>query len=432
MKLRNKLLILGLAATLAFPFTAMAEDASSAAPDASQNSAKTIVTQDGVLKITSPLDNDSWSVIQDDKNWFAMSDGTDIITANHYANGEAIPAAEIADSNFVQIYQVHYSTNNEIFVVTGKVTVAGDMPYVRNSVDSFEVLQYDTKTAVAPAAPAPEPQSTYDIAAIGATMYCTTPDGVHVRADHSIDSAVIGEIGYQQSVYVNGSVTKDGADTGWYQIQYGNGIGYVWAEWFDTNQPPADPVPTGDTMIVYSYDGSDSRQIYMYTDGIWRDDSGNTYSGDMSAEVQCSDGTVWYQSPMGPSQTGDSMTIYSYDGSETREIYMYTDGVWRDDNGNTYSGGMSAEVQCSDGTVWYESPMGPVPTGDSMTIYSYDGSMAKEIYHYSDGTWMDDDGVVYTSNGRSAEIDGSDGSVWYESPIGGPDDDEKPNLLMGG
>ncbi len=36
---------------------------------------------------------------------------------------------------------------------------------------------------------------------------------------------------------------------------------------------------------------------------------------------------------------------------------MYTDGVWRDDDGITYSGGMSAEVDGSDGSVWYESPM---------------------------------------------------------------------------
>ena len=47
----------------------------------------------------------------------------------------------------------------------------------------------------------------------------------------------------------------------------------------------------------------------------------------------------------------------SYDGSESKEIYMYTDGVWRDDDGITYSGGMSAEVDGSDGSVWYESPM---------------------------------------------------------------------------
>ena len=36
---------------------------------------------------------------------------------------------------------------------------------------------------------------------------------------------------------------------------------------------------------------------------------------------------------------------------------MYTDGIWRDEDGITYSGGMSAEIDGSDGSVWYESPM---------------------------------------------------------------------------
>ena len=40
------------------------------------------------------------------------------------------------------------------------------------------------------------------------------------------------------AVYVIGDVTRDGVDTGWYQIQYGNGVGYVWEDWFDVNQFP--------------------------------------------------------------------------------------------------------------------------------------------------------------------------------------------------
>lgn len=358
MKIRNKLLVLSLAAVLAFPLTAMAaEDTSGSAQaplepvDIMQDGTKVFETEDGVLKMAAPTDNDKWSVIADDQNWFAMSDGTDTITVDHYANGDSLPAPAIADDTFVQIYEIYYSTNNEVFVVTGKVTVADDMPYVKDAVNSFEVLKYDTKK------PAPTPQPVYDVKAIGATMYCTTTDGVHVRADHSIDSDVIGGISYGEAVYVIGDVTKDGVDTGWYQIQFGNGVGYVWEEWFDVNEPPAEPVRTGESMTIYSYDGSETREIYMYSDGIWRDDNGITYKGGMSAEVDASDGTVWYESPMEPTPTGDSMTIYSYDGSETREIYMYSDGIWRDDDGITYTGGMSAEIDGSDGSVWYESPM---------------------------------------------------------------------------
>ena len=301
MKTGNKFLILCLAATLALPFTALAgEDTSGAAQAPAepvaviQDGPKIFETQDGVLEMAAPTDNDNWCVIQDDQNWFAMSDGTDTITVDHYSNGDTLPAPEIADDTFVQIYQVYYSTDNEVFIVTGKVTVEGDMPYVKDSVNSFKVLKYDTLTPT----PAPEPQPVYDIKAIGATMYCTTPDGVHVRADHSMDAAVIGGISYREAVYVIGDVTKDGVDTGWYQIQFGNDVAYVWEDWFDVNQPPADPVRTGDTMTIYSYDGSMSKEIYFYTDGVWRDEDGITYSAGMSAEVDGSDGSVWYESPM--------------------------------------------------------------------------------------------------------------------------------------
>ena len=54
---------------------------------------------------------------------------------------------------------------------------------------------------------------------------------------------------------------------------------------------------------------------------------------------------------------GYVMVIYSADGSMSKDIYFYTDGVWRDDAGITYSGGMSAEIDGSDGSVWYESAM---------------------------------------------------------------------------
>ena len=352
---------MGLAVLLVFPCTAMAaEDTSeSVQPQAEtvgdeNNEAKVYETQDGVLEIAAPTDNDKWSVIQDDSHWFTMSDGTDIITADHYANGDNISAPVFADDTYVKIYQTYYSTENEVFVITGKVTVDDDMPYVKESVNSFKVLKYDTKKKNDTQDPV------YALQGIGATMYCTAEDGVQVRTGCSTDSGVLGGIAFGEAVYVNGEMTKDGAGTGWYQIQYGNGVAYVWKDWFDVNQPAADPVRTGDVMTIYSADGSMTKDIYFYTDGTWRDDAGVIYSGGRSAEVDGSDGSVWYESPPEPEEptpTGDVMTIYSADGSMTKDIYFYTDGTWRDDAGVIYSGGRSAEVDGSDGSVWYESPM---------------------------------------------------------------------------
>lgn len=427
MKIRNKLLVLGLTAVMAFQVTTMAQETADQAqapaapavtaadasnPEAAQTAGRKIyATEDGVLSIAAPVDDDNWAVIPDDQNWFALSDGIDTITVDHYSNGEDLPGHTIAEDPFVQIYEVCYSTENEIFIVTGKVTYAEDIPYIRDSVNSFQVLQYDTKQAVTtqpdpqPAPqpdPQPAPQPVYDVTPIEATMWCTSPDGVHVRSYASLDADIIGGISYGDEVYVIGDVTFDGSDSGWLEISFGDGVGYVYEDWFAYEEPD-DPEPTGDEKTIYSYDGSETREIYFYTDGIWRDDDGNTYRGGMSAEIDCSDGTVWYEWPFDPYRTGDEISLYGADGTYNREIYLYSDDQWRDDNGVIFSYFRDHEWDGMNQTILYDIPNpfdDPEPTGETMDLWREKNGELCEAYLYTDGTWRDEYGYVLTYFGN--------------------------------
>jgi len=426
MKLTSKLMAFFLILVFSFSLTAMAAETAEPAQApadpaaATDNDAKIFETSDGVLSIEAPRDNDKWTVIPDDQKWFVMSDGTDTITVDYYSNGDTLPAVALAKDTFVQVYQVFYSTKNEVFVVTGEVTIAEDMPYVRDAVNSFQVLKYDTKQAVQP-----QPEANYGIREIGSDMYCITPDGVNVRESYSTGSKTIGGISYKEKVFVIGEVTKDGTDTGWLKIQYGDGEGYVFDEWFDYNEP-GDPERTGDEKTVYSYDGSETREIYFYTDGIWRDDNGNTYRGGMSAEVDCSDGTVWYESPMEPYRIDGEMTLYREDGGSTKEIYYYSDNQWRDDYGKVYYS-FAEHMWQSEGIgqyFWYDDPSyidpepdDPYPVGGEMTLYREDGGSTKEIYYYSDNQWRDDYGEVYYSFAEHMwQSEGIGQYFWYDDP----------------
>ena len=327
---------------------------------------QTLTTDDGVLELTLP--NSSWKQLNDDSNWVSLSSGTDHITIDHLSNGEQLPDVTIAKDPIVQVYEVFYSTQNEVFILTGTVETANCMDEVRAIIESFKVLQYDTKQAV----PDQPDQPEYGLREIGENMYCTSEDGVHVRSGCSTDDDIIGGVQYGDEVYVNGMVTKDGQDYGWLQIQLDNGVGYVWGEFFDENPPDPQPTPTptDESMFLFMPEGGNI-DIFQFTDGVWR----------------------------------------SYDGSMTYNVAQ--DGVWGDENG----------------TVYYDSPfnphMDPYATGDELTCYSHDHSEVT-LYVFSDDTWRDEMNELYVDNGDGT-ITGPHGFIFYENEEDIPDD---PQPLM--
>lgn len=316
-------------------------------------------TEDGVLQVTLP--DDSWKQINDQSSWLALSSGTDHIEIDHLSNGDQLPAMEIAGDAIAEVYQVIYSTKNEVFVLTGTVEDAHNMDEVRGIIDSFKVLKYDTKQAEQPKQPEQPADPVYDIRPIGQNMYCTSDSGVHVRSGYSTDDSIIGGVSYGEQVYVNGMVTKDGQDYGWLQIAYNNSVGYVWGEFFDPNQPapPAPPTPIeGSGIFLYDANGGNI-DIFQFTDGVWRSYDGSVvYTEDENGVWTGSDGSVYYDSPFNPNMdpypTGDNWTVYSADGTPAL-LYAFSDGTWRDDLNNIYTPNGDGTITGPHGFPYYES-----------------------------------------------------------------------------
>lgn len=247
--------------------------ATSAAPAASAPAVTPTVfeTPDGILSITMPMNEGTWTVVQDPDAWFAVSNGTDKITIQHLANGDPLPEVKIADEEYAQIFQIFYSTENEIFVVTGYAKDAQRMPAVRNAVCSFKVLKFDTLQKKEEEAPKPP-----EVREVQETLYCNQTAGVNVRSGPDTSYDILGGVHYGDTISVTGYVTENGYDTGWLRINFNGMTGYVHGSNFSKNQPPA---RTGYSFDLYAPEGGGVVvTVYELTDGRYMDSSNHFYT----------------------------------------------------------------------------------------------------------------------------------------------------------
>jgi len=201
--------------------------------------AETYTAPNGILSIDLP--NENWKDMQDATKWIVLSDGANMITIDHFSNGEELPKMAVADDHYVNVYQAVFSTQNEVFIITGSVVDAAVIPDVTKAILSAKVLQYDTKLAVkkeeaqTQTTEAAASSGEFTIASLSATMYATA--GVNVRAGYSTNDAILGGLGIGSSVNVTGKVQKNGQDYGWYQVQYNGSSAYMNSGFLSPNAP---------------------------------------------------------------------------------------------------------------------------------------------------------------------------------------------------
>ena len=66
---------------------------------------------------------------------------------------------------------------------------------------------------------------------------------LNVRSGYSTDDPVLGQIYYGYAIIVDGAVTLDGADYGWYQITFDGRPAYVSAKFLSQTMPEGEDVP---------------------------------------------------------------------------------------------------------------------------------------------------------------------------------------------
>ena len=351
-----------------FAIPASAEELQADGTAAAEN-ANVFTSEDGILSITLP--NESWIEIQDPGKWIALSDGANLITLEHYSNGEKLPDITVADQHFVNTLMAAYSTQNEVFLATGFVTDPSVMNEINDSLLSIKVLKYDTKLAVNNNAAI---ASEFSVAPRDMIMYVSAGGGtLNVRSACSVDSYLLGELANGTAVHVTGVVQRSGADYGWYQIDFNNGTGYVASDYLVSNPPaqapapsntqnntdPAANVPSDDeneTYLVYSqgsgrpvnitgsggvfYDGFGG-VYYAVGGGNFVDTMGAYYSTTMPASAPDTEVIGLVSDGSGRPVTIMENDDGTYTDEEGNEYYENFDGSYSDDYGATYqiSGG---------------------------------------------------------------------------------------------
>ena len=148
--MKNKTLVLAFAAAAVMAFCV---PASAFGVD---TAAKTFTSSDGSLTVGLP--SDSWNTIENPNNWITLTDGSSVLTINHFTTGDVLPEPiTIVDGDpYVECFQTVFSNKNDIYLFTGTVEEEGKLKDITNIILSASVLKLttpaDTKKDAAPAA----------------------------------------------------------------------------------------------------------------------------------------------------------------------------------------------------------------------------------------------------------------------------------------
>lgn len=378
--------------------------------------AETFTSANGVLSIDLP--NENWKEMQDATKWIVLSDGANVISIDHFSNGEKLPDMSIADDHYVNVYQAVFSTQNEVFIITGSLVDAEKITEVCNAIISAKVLKYDTKMAVKKDTPE---VSEFTVVPADKTMYVTS-DGLNVRNGCSTTSQIIGGLSYGAAVKVTGVIQRNGADYGWYQINFNGSAAYVSASFLSDTAPEKQtegPTYTGKATTIYAMSGT-AITIYQTTGNYWYDSQGRKYTFLTDYELTNEGGERFttnkpVSEQTGPAPTGKTVTAYWLNGN-AETLTEYSDGAYYSSGWVQYWATGSGTYTGADGTTLYTQMPDLGPKTDENESYGLisDGSGRPVVVYAGGGAYYDESGVEYYKQDDGTFIDQYDATYHVE------------------
>ncbi len=244
----------------------------------------------------------------------------------------------MADDHYVNTLSASYSTQNEVFVASGYITVAADMDAVNTAIFFIKILKHDTKKALNEA-----DAGKYTVLPRDMTMYVKVDDFLNVRSGYFVSSPILGKLQNGTAVRVTGIVQKDGKDAGWYQVSYNNRSGYVDSD-FLTETAPAANTNTAvnaaasnevETYLVYSQ-GSGHPVNITGSGGVFYDGFGNVYYAVGGGNFSDSAGAYFSTTVPASAPETNVIGLVSDGSGRPVSIMENEDGVYTDDEGNKY------------------------------------------------------------------------------------------------
>ena len=293
----------------------------------------TLMTEDGVLSIQVP--DASWSAVEDPNWWFVLSDGTNVIVLDHQSRKEAFPAPAAADADYQGVFQSYLSTESELFIISAWAVSRDDLEPLIRAVGTIRILKYDTPVS---AAPAPVTEDRFGLRTIGAEYYSLS-EHLNVRTECSTSSARLGYLTYGEPVWVEGAVTLNERDYGWFRVQYKGQTAYISARFLSPVALTADA--PADWFFVYGEDGSVLSLRYLPAEDCWEDGwgrkytlNGDLYTAEESGQDYASDPAYWVQLASDRAAF-EPFTAYGEDGTVVT-LFRGSDDLHYDEGGNVY------------------------------------------------------------------------------------------------
>lgn len=356
---------------------------------------RTVISPDGVLTIR--MAGLLWKMVEDPDGRFVYTDGANAVSIRHVANGESMPKTQIASEKYPEVYQVYYSTLNEVFIVTGYVRYTDANTTVRETIESVKLLREDSKQAVQP-----EPTHEFEVRDASGTMYIS-PAEASVYSQYNSSSDVVVVLRKDDQVQVTGVVYCDGKEYGWSRVVYDGREGYIQTSMLTGTAPaPVDPrgERTGAEIVIYPEKTAVGITIFEYTNGLWYDDAGASYVTGQGLEQ----GYIWYdeyQSRYFVFAYTDGLRITgrlieaTTAGGDTITLSEYNDGAWRDYRYVSYAYTGESTWIGEDGTTAYGEE--PPAAEEEIAVVPVGGETSTDPDDYADGVVPDQD--TYTDDG---------------------------------
>lgn len=278
-------------------------------------------TRNGIMTIEVPGQN--WRVTEAEAYRTTLTDGKNVITLQHFSNGEKLPDLKTADEDYEKVCQSTISTRDEVFVVTGFAADEADFGEIQKSVRNAAVNQYGTKKAVireenetinkamnetmneAMNGAVYEPEQgfyedeqeeVYIVKPADRTEWVDV-QRLNVRSSCSIESDVIGTVYYQNIVQITGEAEDSAGYIEWYRIDYQGQPGYVYAPYISPAPVTVESLGielTDEEVTLYCTDGKSAAEVHKSIGGNWYDGSGRLYYPDGDGWWTLStDGSSW-------------------------------------------------------------------------------------------------------------------------------------------
>ena len=223
----------------------------------------------------------------------------------------------------------------------------------------------------------------------------------------------------QKNVYTtkDGVLSLDLPDSNWEEVSdpntwvtLSNGDDRITLLHYRNGEHLPDPVVADNSYAeVYQTYFSNRNEVFVVT--------GSTVSDEDMTAVRNAINSIVVNKNSSSSKT---KTLY-YANSNAVTITKDSDGVWKDEDGNTYT------AVSDDGSVWQNSvgsqlttydpyEVGELPEGQNTDIRNIKNEATNDIstiYKDNDGQWKDKDANVYFYREDGAFVD-SDGNEWFE------------------